>query len=103
MITRYIADYIHAHNAMTVAIEIAHESRSTIVNIGDRRPEIGWCAIEFKVLIQHIIVKDNVVNQLVVLAFGYTWILIGNLGKISQLLTVRDEVRIILRSCSTSK
>ena len=89
---------------MAITVEIATESFSApILGIGNGSPDIGRFTIELEVFIQHILIQDNVVYQLIILAFGHTWIFIGDFSQVRQLRTVLNEVRIILRSRSTGK
>ena len=71
--------------------------------VANRHPDIFWRAVQLVVLIQYVLIQKDIVRQLVVLTCGLSRIFLGKLRQISQFLCIRNQIRIVLRSCSTGK
>ena len=72
------------------------------VEIGNGFKRICWCSIQAIILVQNILVQNNIFRQSIELALRGKAIN-GNLCQIRQFRTVRDEVRVILGSCTASE
>ena len=74
-----------------------------ITAISYRCPLILGCTVQCKIVGQYILIQDDIVSQLVVLALCQCTVGIGELSQISQLGTVVNQVGIIFRTLALCK
>ena len=87
---------------MVLAIE--HALEFVIAVLSDRLPGIGWSTIELKFFSQHAVgIERDFGSQLIILILGQVTIGIRQLGQITQLGTIVDDVWIVLRTRSAGE